>query len=506
MKKNVLGLLLSIVSVAGLVGCNNTESDEKLEVIWWNNYQTPDLATMTEEDARKKNTYREYYYAKDLIEAYEKEHTDVTIKTVFQGSYSEIKKKVDSALSGGSLPSIVSVYADNAYSWYESDALVDLTSFANELAKDSDFNQNYLSIEKGMYGNGAVLTLPYSKSGETFVYNETVFNKVGKGAAGEDKGTYKAPVAGESKTKYAVPTNWDEMIAIARKMKTDFPDVFKNQRDSNNYFTAVPFCWDSTENMFISLMQNAGIPYTASGDKIEDRVLFNNQQAKDLVVQLKKWNNEGLICTQNQLPISSGTYHEYGSNIFCKGNIFMSMSSTAGARYFTNDGFLANMTKALAWGNGTSAKAISQGPSLAFFKNKNSKVVDAALDFYKYLTNTTNSAELAVNTSYFPLRKSAADTTKVKTLTDAAATKPADNAAASVKGNYYAGTVMKLNDTYTANNSYFLSPVTEESGKCRTAVGSLINTVFDDKTATTDEEIKTLVDNAFKTAYTSVTK
>lgn len=514
MKKKLFVLALSALSIAGLTGCNTQTGTGSVEVIWWNNYQVPNLSTTTEEEARKTDTYREYYYAKDLIAKFEEANKDIKIKMVYQGSYNDIKSKVDSALNGGDLPAMVSCYADSAYPWSVAGAVVDMKDAVKELQKDSDFNQNYLSIEQGMYGDGAVLTLPYSKSSETFVYNETVFNKVGAGKAGTDtkdsKGNdvYTAPESIASKKAYSVPTNWNELIAVARQIKTDYPKVFEEQYDENGYFKAVPFCWDSTENMIISLFKNAGVDYTASGSKITDRVLFKNEKAKELVVQLKKWNNEGLIATQNQLPLTdvSKGYHAYGSTMFSNGKIFMSVSSTAGARYFTNDGYLANMTKTLAWGNGNqkNVKVMSQGPSLCFLRNKNTKVQDAAFTFYKFLTNTENSAKLAVNTSYFPLRTSASTTTEVKALTDASVTKPADNASSSDKGKYYSGTVMKLNTTYSTDNSYFLSPVTNESSKCRTAVGKLINTIFDNKDIKTDEQIKAAVDTAFENAYTSV--
>ena len=517
--KKILGMSLAILAtITSLVGCNSTASEATVdftkegegEVIWWNNYQDPTEDKVDEETARKSNTYREYYYAKDLIEAFQKEYPNIKITTVYKGSYSNIKQAVDSALTGGGLPCIATCYPDSVYSWNEAGAIQDMTGAAEILAKDSDYNQSYLTIEKSMYKSGTLLTLPYSKSAETFVYNETVFNKEGEGECGTSNKTYTAPVAASTKTKYSVPTNWDELIATAKKIKADFPDVFANQKDSDGYFTAVPFCWDSAENMVISLFKNAGIDYTANGDSITSRVLFNNTKAKELLIQLKKWNNEGLIATQNQLPITNASkgYHAYGSNLFCNGKIFMSVSSTAGSRYFTNDGFLANMTKTLAWSNGSQAdaKVISQGPSLAFFKTQDDNVSQAAFTFYKYLTNATNSANLAVNTSYFPLRTSAANNEKVKALTTAAATKPADNASTIDKGNYYAGTVMKINDTLTSTDSYFLSPVTKESADCRTAVGNMISTIFNDKTATTDAEIETLVTTALTNAYNTVAK
>ncbi len=528
--KKIYGMTLAmLVTLGGLVGCSgnnsSTGSGEESatgsgEVIWWNNYQTPDLSKTTEEEARQSSTYREYYYAKDLIEEFQKEYKDITIKMEYKGSYNDIKSAVDAATTAGGLPAMATCYPDSAYPWNEAGAVLNMNDKAKELAKDSDYNQKYLSIEQGMYEEGTLLTLPYSKSAECFVYNKTVFDKVGEGKAGTDttdsKGNavYTAPVASASKTKYSVPTNWDELIATARKIKADFPEVFANQRDGDNFFTAVPFCWDSTENMIISLLKNANIPYTANGSTAAQRVLFNNDDAKALVVKLKKWNDEGLICTQNQLPYTNKAsgYHAYGSNYFCNGKIFMSISSTAGARYFTNDGFAADMTKTLAWENGsqTTSKVISQGPSLCFFRNKDVNVQNAAFTFYKYLTNKENSAKLAVNTAYFPLRTSAYELDTVKALTDAAKTAPADNASSSEKGKYYAGTVMNLNTKYTNEDSYFLSPVTAESATCRTSIGGLINTVFNTQLDTTaadyDQKVVDTVNKAFASAYTEVTK
>jgi multiple sugar transport system substrate-binding protein len=548
MKKPTLSLtlLVAVLAISG-TGCSHETSSSSTStssaggssspvassstalkaatVTWWNNYQVPDLTTMTEADARKSSTYREYYYAKDLIDAFQTANPAVTVTQVYKGAYADIAKAVNAGMGTGNIPSMASVYGDNVAVFNEGGITLDVSARAQaDLESDSDFNQNYLSAEKGMYG-GKYLSMPYSKSTETLVVNKTVLDKVGAGKAGTDtvdsknKAVYTAPVAGDTKAAYTVPTNWTDMIKTARKMKTDFPDLFANQRDADGYFKAVPFCWDSGENMFISLMENMGISYTAQGNAITDRVLFNNADAKKLVVQLKKWNNEGLIATQNQLPLTDATkgYHQYSSNMVVAGQIFMAMSSTAGARYFaTNGGFQAQMNQGLAMDSSiydmstptkTSVeKVISQGPSLTFFKNADKAVEDATWAFYKYLTNADNSAKLAVNTAYFPLRTSSYNSASVKALTDAATAGVTADDTSAKKGSAYAGQAMKLNETYGTGNKYFLSPVFDESSACRTAVGGILTTVFNDKTATTDDAITSLVNDAFTTAYTTVTK
>lgn len=534
MKKKSLGIL-ALTSLM-LVGCGEKTSDKvtedkstidpnkQVEVTWWNNYQIPD-ASKTEEENRKNKNYFEYYYAQDLIAEFEKTHSNIKIVTSCPGGYNDIADAIKKGMDSGNFPTIASTYQDNVAVYVDNEISNDMTAFAAELEKDSDFNQNYLSIEKGCF-NGKYYSLPYSKSGETLAVNQSVFDLVGAGKAGNDTTkkvtdkdgkvsvvpSYTAPVAEATKTKYEIPQNFYEMIEVARKMKADFPGVFANQRDKDGYFNAVPFCWDSTENMFISLLKNAGVTYTngAASDLVGKNAWFSDE-AKKIVMQLKKWNNEGLIATQSQLPISQGTKHKYSSDMVAGGKIFMAVSSTAGASYFSNEGaFKASLNHAMNWKEGSKAedaKVISQGPSLTFFRDKDNDVNKAAFEFYKFLTNTENSAKLAVTKAYFPLRKSSYQTETVKALTNAAFTTDASSSSKD-KYNDYTGQVLKMNETYTDQNAYFMSDVFVGSAATRTAVGSLLNSVLDASYESTDTDVKLkeVVDEAFNKAKNAVLK
>lgn len=549
MKRTCKAMLLC-AGLVGLVGCQ--PEDTRTTVIWWNNYQVP-ADGMSEEEARKDSDYTEYFFTKDLIEKFEAEHTDIHIETVYHGAYGTIAEDLKQALNSPNLPNIASGYPDNVAIYNGAGVTLDMSQYVDsetigfgkktvngETVDDpttvaSDLNQNYFNAEKGMYANNHYLSLPYSKSSETLVVNQTVFDQVGAGASGTSSSSetgYQAPIAKASKTKYEIPQNWTELIQTARKMKADYPEVFADNNpkdgkdanvDSQGFFNAVPFCWDSAENMIISLLQNMDIPYTdANGNSNATKILFNNTEAKKLVAQLKKWNNEGLIATQDQLYISDPTkgYHQYSSTMVAQGDCFMCVSSTAGSRYFSADGFYVsfnhtpNIDETIyqvdadqdieATSEAKDAKVISQGPSLTFFKkseNGQDPSELASWEFYKFLTNAENSANLAVATSYFPIRTSSYDNEKVKALTGAKAV-TADSTTAE-KNSYYSGSVLKLNQTYTANNNYFLSPVFDMSAAARTAIGDLIEEVFN-ATATTDEEINAAVETAFTNAINKV--
>ncbi len=513
MKKINLGLVA--LSALSLVGCggNNSNNTGDIAITWWNNYKVASKeeleAAGTDEAklAALKLKYAEHYYAEAAIEAFHKAHPNITVTQAYKGSYNDIANEVSSNIGSGNTPNIVSAYQDNAFAFNISDnAVLDMTEYAKELERDADFNQAQLAIEKKIY-NGKLLSLPYSKSAEMLVVNKSAFELVGAGKAGVDADTgnqhYAAPEAVATKTAYTIPTTWDEMISTARKIKADFPTVFENQIDKDGFFTALPICWDSTENMAITFLENAGITYTDGSKTGAASVpVFDNADAKALFVQLKKWNQEGLLGTQNQLPMS-GKYHIYGSEMFYTGKSFMNISSTAGSTYFAADGFRADIAVTPSYNN--NSKVISQGPSLVFLKKKDNAVNDAAFEFYKFLTSKDWGSKLTAIDAYFPLRTSTYNEASVKEFTDkATATLPADTEAntRSAKMTTYVGQALNLNKTYTEKNSYYISDVFEYSAKFRTAIGKLVTSLFNDRELDTDAKIAAKVDELFEAAKT----
>lgn len=549
-RRSAWALALGAV-VLGLTSCgpkntpSTTMADPAGTVTWWNNYQDPTAqADYNEEVYRKKSNYSEYFFAKDAIDAFEKEHPNIHVIQKNYGSYPAVKSAVDAGLSTGDIPDLASCYPDSVASWESADVSLDVTPYltsenvgfgkkavynaedkTTSYADDSttsydDFNKSYIDAESGMY-NGKLYSMPFSKSSETLAVNKTVFEQNGAGVSGTATETYKAPVAAATKKPYKVPENFTELITLARQMKLDYPEVFANQRDKDGYFTAVPFCWDSTENMAITLLKDMGIGYTDGTKEGADSILFNNEDTVKLFTQLKKWNNEGLIATQNQLPITNAAknYHQYSSNMFTGGSIFMCVSSTAGASYFAADGLVASMNhvpnidssiyesgaKFTSDVKASTGYAISQGPSLAFLIHGDSAEQSATWEFYKYLTNTKNSAALAVAKSYIPIRTSAYSEPSVKAYTDAASASLTTEDKYATKRNSYTGQVWDLAGEYSKNGNLFLSDVFEYSSKARTELGNALTAILDSK-VTSDADIENLVRTQLQAAYDNVLK
>ena len=507
----------------------------KAEITWWNNYQQP-----TSEDDPDSNDFAEYRFIQGVIEDFNKIYPNVKVNTVgYDGGYNAIQAAVNSGLSGGNLPNMATCYGDHVANYHNAGATLAMDGFLTDetigfgksvdetgkVIEDAstaynDFNQSYLNGEKSMYASNEFLSLPYSKSAETLAVNQDVFDKVGAGACGTTQTEgYTAPVAAETKQKYEIPSNWEELIATARQMKVDFPQTFETQKNGDGLFSAVPFVYDSAQNMFISFLTMSGIEYTdASGKDLAHQILFNTEETKDILIQLKKWNNEGLICSQNQLEWSNQAlgYHQYSSTLLAQGKVFMCISSTAGARYFSADGFKASLNPtptftldALDGDNDpvdeTQHRVIAQGPSITFFDKADINENYASWLFYKFLTNTDNAAQLAYDTAYFPVRASSYETEDIETLLTAAENKDqlTSESTREVKNNTYAGTALELDAQYTEDNDYIVTDVFDRSSAARTAVGNLVDAVFNNATADTDDEIEALVEEELTKAYNS---
>ena len=518
-------LALSLIAAASLVACGgssdaNSSNNDPVTVEFWVPYN---------------DTSSSMTYVTNVAAEYTKEHSNVTINITSKGGYnndySGEAQAVSAALSGGNTPTMTVTYGTYVATWRSAseDAVADVSAHGQALEKDGDYNPQYLNVEKEQYGGTKYYSLPYSKSGEVTQYNKELFEAVGNatpGQAAEADSNLNAPAypaikGATTKTAYDVSKldTLDGMMEIARQIKADYPSIPWGERyasdDSSTgytktagYLKAIPVIWEDPTNLFITMLKSKGIQdidLTATGTNITP--FLNSSEAKAMCVQLKKWSNESLIATKDQLPYrNSYGSRAYPSTYVGAQNAAIMITSTANGPYDAVAGFSMGFRMVPKWDSTSANKTVSQGPSIAFFNHTNKNELNAALDFYDFLTNATNSATLTKSTYYFPTRTSSLNDDTLKAGVEKAKTGVTYKDTIDAKKSCYLGEILNNNTENTNKGYYYMSPVNELSANIRNACAAIIDKLFDDTAATTDDAINTLVDAAFAEAKQTIYK
>lgn len=364
--------------------------DLECEVTFWHSMGKANMAVLDE-----------------FITGFNKVFPKIKITHSAQGGYDDVRKNVANAIPAGTTPTMAYCYPDHVADYLPSDSVLKLDEFMSskkigfgvdnglgDLGTE-DFIPTYLDegnhyTVKGVAVDG-YYSLPFSKSTEVLFYNKTQFEANG----------------------WTVPTTWDQMWALCADIKGAYPEV-------------TPLGYDSDANFYITYCEQMKIPYTTGEGT--NHFLFNNDKAKAFVSQLKEYGcGEGMKgYWTSQAQLGSGTYT---STKFTSEELMMSIGSTGGTSYNATDAFETGVA-AVPQADLNNGKVIMQGPSICFLANSTIQERVGGWLFYKYITNTTNSAYWASKTGYNPVRTSSftdknyktSSTPLVNTVLDFAAT------------------------------------------------------------------------------------
>lgn len=300
-----------------------------------------------------------------------------------------------------------------------------------------DFISAYYE-EGRQFGDGKMYTLPMSKSTEVLYYNKTFFDANG----------------------LTPPTTWDEMEALCNKIVEIDP-------------YSIPLGYDSENNWFITMTEQLKTPYTSATG---EHFLFNTPENRAFVKRFATWYNQGLVTTQT-------IYGSYTSGLFVSDSgikSYMSIGSSAGATHQRPtkgaDGtypFEVGITT-IPQVDASSAKVISQGPSLCIFKKSNAQEVAASWLFVKYLTTTVDfQAEFSMASGYVPVIKSVANNEVY-----------AEFVAGADGGDNVAALAAKV--CLEQVDAYYTSPAFPGSSEARSRVGELMAGCMTDAAALGD--------------------
>lgn len=382
----VLLLAIVVASLSVFVACNNTTKREANFVVPEGGYDGSDVTI-------------KFYHTmgsnlKDVLELYIAEfnnlYPNIHITNEQVGGYDDVRDQISTEITAGNQPNIAYCYPDHVAMYNMAGAVVQLDNLiASEIettradgttenlglteAQIADFIPGYYT-EGQQFGDGLMYTMPLSKSTEVLYYNKTFFDE----------------------NELTVPTTWDEMEAVCKRIK---------EIDASS----IPLGYDSEANWFITMCEQYGSPYTSATG---DHFLFNNQTNKNFIQKFKDWYGKGYVTTQT-------IYGSYTSGLFTDlktgTRSYMSIGSSAGATHQRPDKvdgaypFEVGITT-IPQVSQDNRKAISQGPSLCIFGKENPQEVIASWLFVKYLTTCVEfQAEFSMASGYVPVLKSVAE-------------------------------------------------------------------------------------------------
>ena len=457
--KRITALLLLLAVFASftlLWGCGETESDDRVEVVFYH--------TM---GANLRTVLQKY------IEKFNALHPDIKITESQIGGYDDVRDQVISELQAGKQPTLAYCYPDHVATYLRSKKVVDLNTYINDpevgltAEQVSDFISGYYAEGTQFGDETKMYSLPFSKSTEVLYYNKTFFEA----------------------NSMALPDHW---FSTGSDDTTSMEYVIKKIKEIDP--NSIPLGYDSEANWFITMTEQLKTPYTAAVEDVEGRFLFNNEANIDFCNKFREWTLAGLMTTQQ-------IYGGYTSGLFTNESAnesgvvihsYISIGSSAGAVHQCpakrDDGtypFEVGIAE-IPQADAANKKVISQGPSVCMFKQKDSAANDAAWLFLKFLlTSPEFQAEFSMASGYVPVLKSTFELDAYKDFLSEASNNKEGIAALSAK------ICMEQED------AYFTSPAFVGSSDARDQVGQLLVNYISAKADATEAELKQLFTDAY---------
>ncbi|MCQ2505817.1 MAG: extracellular solute-binding protein [Lachnospiraceae bacterium] len=399
------------------------------------------------------------------IEEFNQLYPNIHIESEQVGGYDDVKSQISTMLTVEDSPNIAYNYPDHVAAYNMTGAVAALDNLINSKIEvtradgskeiigltdeqKADFVQGYYN-EGRQFGDGLMYSLPFSKSTEVLYYNKTFFDANG----------------------LKVPTTWDEMEEVCKKIKAIDPE-------------SIPLGYDSEANWFINMCEQLKSPYTQANGS---HYLFNNKTNRDFVERFRNWYQDGLLTTQT-------LYGTYTSGLFIAESgtrSYMSIGSSAGASHQrpaadTNGNYPFEVGIAtIPQADANNRKVISQGPSVCIFAGKHSaQEVVASWLFVKFLTTSVEfQAEFSIASGYVPVLQSVAENEAYKAFLNQA------------DGGKYV-TALSAKVCMSQVDAYYTSPAFNGSSTARQQVGALLAKCL----AAETKDAASMIEEAFEDA------
>ncbi len=398
MKKRILVLAVILLQGLALASChkgtNNLQSFNMPES--FDNTREYNISFWAKNDGNKKQI--EIY--NQAIESFESIYPNIHVEIRNFASYPDIYKDVLVNIATNTTPNVCIAYPDHVATYKEgNNIVVDLNTLMNnasyglggtDLAFDGpkkyEIYPKYL--EEGLIENRNY-TLPFMRSTEACYINKDYVEALG----------FKIPDI----------LTWDWMWEVCNKAllaKGDGTLSFQSKYD-----VLYPMIYKSTDNMFITMAKELGIPVSTE----KGEVLLFNEETKKLLLELGDRGLKGEFTTFKKVS--------YPGNFFNKWESVMCIDSTAGATWLGVDATSSDhangadgskprfetVVRAVPQYDPANPQMISQGPSICIFNKDDPQEVIASWLFSQFLL--TDEVQLAYSKTegYLPVTSRAAE-------------------------------------------------------------------------------------------------
>jgi ABC-type glycerol-3-phosphate transport system substrate-binding protein len=302
-----------------------------------------------------------------LIQDFNNSHPDIHVTGTYQGTYSDIYKKVTAAIAAGSPPDLAIAYPNDVSNYIKSDAVVPLDSFMKDPQigfSSADLQDIFPSfIDHYPQAGNQVYSLAFMRSMEVMYYNADMLQAAG----------FNQP-----------PANWDDFLKVCAAVSKP-PSAYCYEMNTD-------------ASRFANWVWGRGGEILSPDGKT---VAFDSQAGLDTLNWLST------MFKQKYAIVIGKAFQDQTD--FALGKIAFAMGSTAGLPYYKQavdqSGKLKNWAIA-PFPHTTANPAVDvYGPSVTIFKTTPEKE-RAAFIFLKWLMGNGPNAQWVKATAYFPARAS----------------------------------------------------------------------------------------------------
>jgi len=458
--KKVLSLVIVLVAVFALSGCNKGYSSD---------YEVLSIEQLKAEES-VKITFRIPFTTTaivnqidDMIASFNEEYPNVHVKVETIGGYDEMKDATILHIGGGKAPTLTVGYPDHFAEYLITEAIIPLDKFIESedprigytQEELNDFLPGYLNESRQFDSEKSFIGMPFNKSTELLFYNKDFFEEF----------------------DLEVPETWEELRALSAQIYEIVEDIEDGEYSflgniatniDDEHF--IPMMYDSTGNLFTTIIHQFGGKYTESiyrsngvTDVQRGKLSFaNNNKAKEALTYLQT------LASENVFTVPEAWEGKYGSNFFINSQILLNVGSTAGASHYS-DSIGEWAVAPIPYYDEDHKFVIQQGTNLCIFSQASDMEKLAAWLLIKHFLTPENTARFAMATGYLPVRASAYE---LQEYVDFLNDETQDTAK-----------VHKAAAAYSANGwQYFVDPAWSGSNKVRTEAGTALTQILVYKT------------------------